>query len=166
MSRTSTSIELQGISDIPKTITQPHSVYKAGNETVPLTETSDAAPQNVVSSELLEQPDSKTTAIVMLTVVCVTMISSMLSGVVAVALPSIAKDLELGPDVLLWYDRLTGAQVCRVDPVQAYLNLRPYLRLHAAPAGFHCRCCRLKTHVLDWVFPPVWFHARLRSGAD
>lgn len=102
MSRTSTSIELQGISDTPKTITQPHSVYKASNDTVPLTETSDAAPQNVVSSELLEQPDSKTTAIVMLTVVCVTMISSMLSGVVAVALPSIAKDLKLGPDVLLW----------------------------------------------------------------
>lgn len=61
------------------------------------------ASKTAVTAELLGEPDKKTTAIVLLTVVCVTMISSMLSGVVAVALPSIAKELDLGPDVLLWY---------------------------------------------------------------
>ncbi len=66
-----------------------------------MTDTTNAA-HNAVTAELLEKPDKKTTAIVMLTVVCVTMISAILSGVVAVALPSIARELKMGPDILLW----------------------------------------------------------------
>jgi hypothetical protein len=105
MSRTSTSIELQGYPQTPQTITQPFSIHQKGNDTRPLTEDLQPinAPRYAVSAELLEEPDKKTTAIVLLTVVCVTMISSMLNGVVTVALPSIAKELNLGPDVLLWY---------------------------------------------------------------
>jgi hypothetical protein len=104
MSRTSTSIELQDLPQTLQTITQPPSIYQKGDNT-PLTEDLRPvnAPKNAVSAELLEGPDKKTTAVVLLTVVCVTMISSMLSGVVAVALPSIAKELDLGPDVLLWW---------------------------------------------------------------
>jgi len=106
MSRTSTSIELQEYLQTPQTITQPSSILQKGDDTPPLTE--DLQPinalKNAVQAELLKEPDKKTTAIVLLTVVCVTMISSMLNGVVAVTLPSIAKELDLGPDVLLWYE--------------------------------------------------------------
>lgn len=104
MSRTSTSIELEGYPQTPQTVAQPPSVHQKHDDTPPPTEDLQPinAPKNAVSAELLGEPDKKTTAIVLLTVVCVTMISSMLSGVVAVALPSIAKDLDLGPDVLLW----------------------------------------------------------------
>ena len=104
MSRTSTSIELQSYPEAPQTIAQPSNVYQKDHAPLPLTEDlhSTNASKNAVSAELLGKPDKKTTATVILTVVCVTMISAMLSGVVAVALPSIAKELELGPDVLLW----------------------------------------------------------------
>lgn len=106
MSRSSTSIELQGYPQTPQTVTQPPSIYQKGDDTPPPAEDLQPmnAPKDAVRAELLGEPDKKTTAIVLLTVVCVTMISSMLSGVVAVALPSIAKDLDLGPDILLWYD--------------------------------------------------------------
>lgn len=88
---------------------QSPSIHQTGDDTSPLTEDLQptVAPKNAVTAELLGEPDKKTTAVVLLTVVCVTMISSMLSGVVAVVLPSIAKDLKLGPDVLLWYGRTT-----------------------------------------------------------
>jgi Na+/glutamate symporter len=104
MSRTSASIELQSYPQTPQTITQPPSIHPKDGKTQLLTEDLQPtdAPQNAVTAELLEEPDKKTTAIVLLTVVCVTMISSMLGGVVAVALPSIARELQLGPDVLLW----------------------------------------------------------------
>lgn len=107
MSRTSTSIELQGY-QTPQPVAQPSSIHQTGHDTPPLTEDLQPinAPKIVVSAELVENPDKKTTAVVLLTVVCVTMISSMLSGVVAVALPSIAKDLDLGPDVLLWCEHI------------------------------------------------------------
>ena len=104
MSRTSTSIELQPLPQAPQTINQQSSIYQNGEDMPTLTE--EIQPINTekspVSAELLDGPDKKTTAVVLVTVVCVTMISSMLSGVVTVALPSIAKELELGPDVLLW----------------------------------------------------------------
>lgn len=108
MSRTSTSIELQGYPQTPQTITQPSSIHQKVIDTAPLAEDLQPinAPKNAVSAEVLEEPDKKTTAVVLLTVVCVTLISSMLSGVVAVALPSIAKELDLGPDVLLWYETI------------------------------------------------------------
>ncbi|KAF1357906.1 MFS general substrate transporter [Lizonia empirigonia] len=82
MSRTSTSIELQGYPQTPQTITQPSSIHQKVIDTAPLAEDLQPinAPKNAVSAEVLEEPDKKTTAIVLLTVVCVTMISSMLSG--------------------------------------------------------------------------------------
>ena len=53
------------------------------------------------SAEILEQPDRSSIAIMLLTVVYMTMIVLMLSSIVAVALPSIANRLDLGPDLLL-----------------------------------------------------------------
>lgn len=110
MSRTSTSIELQGYLQTLQSVTQPSSVYQKDDDTQLATEDLQPinAPSKAVRTELLGEPDKKTTAIVLLTVVCVTMISSMLSGVVAVALPSIARDLDLGPDVLFWYDEVVS----------------------------------------------------------
>ena len=104
MSRTSTSIELQPFPQAPQTISQSPITFQKGEHTPTLTEELQPinAQKSAVSTELLDGPDKKTTTVVLLTVVCVTMISSMLSGVVAVALPSIAKELELGPDILLW----------------------------------------------------------------
>jgi hypothetical protein len=80
MSRTSTSIELEGFPQTPQTIAQPFTVHQKGNGISPLTE--DLQPinttKNGVSAELSGEPDKKTTAIVLLTVVCVTLVSSML----------------------------------------------------------------------------------------
>ncbi|KAF2028722.1 MFS general substrate transporter [Setomelanomma holmii] len=105
MLRTSTSIELElfpATSD-PSPITQPPSVHQKGHLVSPSTE--DLQPinskSNVVDVEQLQPPGKKTTAIVLVTVVCVRMIGSMLSGVTAVALPTMARDLHLAPSVLL-----------------------------------------------------------------
>lgn len=135
MSRTSTSIELQGYPQTPQTIMQPPSVYQKDDDGLLTTDDLQPinAPKNAVTAEILGEPDKKTTAIVLLTVVCVTMISSMLSGVVAVALPSIAKDLELGPDVLLWYGKhvLLPTDMCSQDPGQS----------RSMPSRAVARCC-------------------------
>jgi hypothetical protein len=106
MSRTATAIELVEYPQTPiaSTVTQPASIYPKDDRTlsrsdnVPLAHTS-----NVSDIEQLQAPGKKTTAIVLVTVVCVTMISSMLSGVTAVVLPTMARDLQLAPSMLLWY---------------------------------------------------------------
>lgn len=106
MSRTSASIELVEYpqNPIPHTVTQPPSVHPKDNRTLSLVD--DLHPLNVSANnadiEHLEPPGRKTTAIVLVTVVCVTMISSMLSGVTAVVLPTMARELHLAPSVLLW----------------------------------------------------------------
>lgn len=56
---------------------------------------------------VVEQLQKRTTAIVLVTVVATTMINSMLSGVTTVALPMMARDLNLAPSVLLWYEKRT-----------------------------------------------------------
>lgn len=103
MSRTSTSIELVDYSPTPQTIAQPSSIHPKDNGIPPQTE--DLQPINASNSFSAEQrgsPGKGTTAIVLVTVVCVTMISSMLSGVTAVVLPTMARELQLAPSVLLW----------------------------------------------------------------
>jgi hypothetical protein len=108
MSRTSTSIELVDFQPTlgPSTITQPPGIHTNHDLASPSTE--DLRPFNVTASgadvEHLQPPGKRTTAIVLVTVVCVTMIGSMLSGVTAVALPTMARELHLAPSVLLWYD--------------------------------------------------------------
>jgi hypothetical protein len=100
MSRTST-LEL---TDYPQQkITHPPSVYQKGGSR-PISESllPNDLPEYAVPAEQMEAPGRATTVAVLTTVVCVTMISSMLSGVVVVALPVIARELELAPNVLLW----------------------------------------------------------------
>jgi hypothetical protein len=103
MSRTATSIELAEYRQTPVTVTQPSSVHTKADR---LSSLDDSQPINVpshaVDIEQLQAPGKKTTAIVLVTVVFVTMISSMLSGVTAVVLPTMARDLQLAPSVLLW----------------------------------------------------------------
>ena len=119
------------------------------------------ASNTAVAAELLETPDKKTTAIVLLTVVCVTMIGSITSGVVIVALPTIAKELGLGPEVLLWYLHDLEISAAFTDSIQANLDLLSHQRLHVALDGLHRRRCRLKTHVPDRLLPAILFHPRL-----
>jgi hypothetical protein len=107
MSPTATAIELVEYPQTPIafTITQPASIYPKDDRTLyrsdnmPLAHTS----SHVSDIEQLQAPGKKTTAIVLVTVVCVTTISSMLSGVTAVVLPTMARDLQLAPSMLLWY---------------------------------------------------------------
>lgn len=60
-------------------------------------------PENAVKAEPQEVPGKGTTAIVLTTVVCITGISSLLAGLVTIALPTMARELGLGTDLLLWY---------------------------------------------------------------
>jgi hypothetical protein len=104
MSRTSTSIELQPYA-ASTPVTQPPNVYAKGDDTPPLTE--DLRPiinatQNAVVTEHMQEPTKATTAIVLVTVVCVTMISTLLAGLVTVGLPTMAAELDIPPNLLLW----------------------------------------------------------------
>lgn len=111
MSRTATSIELveHPQTPLPSTPSLPASIFIKENRT--LSQDDDLQPitaaSNTVDVEQLQAPGKRTTAVVLVTVVCVTGISSMLSGVTAVALPSMATDLQLAPNVLLWYCSVT-----------------------------------------------------------
>jgi hypothetical protein len=102
MSRSSTSIELV---EYPETVTQPPSVKLKGDDTPPLPEDLRPMnpPANAVRAEPSEVPGKGTTTIVLVTVVFVTMISSLLAGLVTVTLPTMAKELELDMSLLLWY---------------------------------------------------------------
>jgi hypothetical protein len=104
MSRTATSIELAEFPQTPLILTQPSSVHNKIGRTHDLVDDGQPInmPVNAIDIEQLQGPGKKTTAIVLVTVVCVTMISSMLSGVTAVVLPTMARDLQLTPSVLLW----------------------------------------------------------------
>jgi hypothetical protein len=95
----STSIELVGY---PQTsiIQQPPSVHTTSNGSQPVAE--DLQPIDVAFTEQLEAPGKGTTVIILTTVVCITMISSMLSGVTTISLPTMARELQLAPSVLLW----------------------------------------------------------------
>jgi hypothetical protein len=57
------------------------------------------------------EPDRVTTVIILATVTGVTIISSLLAGVVIVSLPEMAKDLHLSDSLLLWYVAPTYLQV-------------------------------------------------------
>jgi hypothetical protein len=101
MSRSSTSIEL---AELPETVVQPPSLHLKGQDTPPLMEDTRPInpPANAVSAEPQDNPSKGTTAIVLVTVVCVTMITSMLHGMVTVTLPAMARGLKLDSALLLW----------------------------------------------------------------
>lgn len=104
MSRSSTSIELV---EFPETVLHPAQakLQLKGDDTPPLTDDTRPInpPAHAVSAEPQDVPGKGTTAIVLTTVVCVTAISSLLHGIVTIAIPSMAKDLGLGTELLLWY---------------------------------------------------------------
>jgi hypothetical protein len=104
MSRTATTIELVEFPQTPLNVIQPPNAHTKVGETFSPADDCQSinASANAIDLEQLHVPGKKTTAIVLVTVVCVTMISSMLSGVTAVVLPTMARDLQLAPSVLLW----------------------------------------------------------------
>ena len=163
MSQTSTATELQSYPDTLQPIAQPSATYPKGHgSTLSIEDMRPINASNIaVAAELLEVPDKKTTAIVLLTVVFVTMIGSITTGVVIVALPTIAKELGLGPEVLLWYLHDLGMLVASADSMQADLDLLSHLRLYVALDGLHRRRHRLTTHVPDRLLPAILFHPRL-----
>jgi hypothetical protein len=106
MSRTATSIELVDYPETPlPTLTAKPPFNVNGNDTPSLVDDLRPinGPSNTFSAEQRETPGNGTTAIVLVTVVCVTLVSSMLSGVMTVTLPTVARELELAPSMLLWY---------------------------------------------------------------
>lgn len=107
MSRTSTSIELTDYPPGSQPVTQLPSIHPKQQ---PFHD--DLQPINAGGKTLApgqqDMPGKGTTAIVLVTVVCVTMISSMLSGVTAVVLPTMARELQLSPSMLLWYFHAAG----------------------------------------------------------
>jgi hypothetical protein len=71
----------------------------------------------------------------------ITGISSLLAGIVTVALPTIAKDLQIPNNLLLWYVGLTFPQIhCTTNGSQASINLQLDVRLYAT--AIRCRCRR------------------------
>lgn len=104
MSRSSTSIELQPYA-ASTPVTQPPSVFAKGDETPPLAEDLRpivSEPRNAFAAEQIQDSTKATTAIVLVTVVCVTMISTLLAGLVTVGLPTMAAELDIPPSLLLW----------------------------------------------------------------
>jgi hypothetical protein len=102
MSRTLTSFELV---DYPQStnatpVKHPHSAHTTSNGSQPAAE--DLQPTDVAVTEQLVEPGKGTTVIVLTTVVSITMISSMLAGVTTISLPTMARELQLAPSVLLW----------------------------------------------------------------
>jgi len=106
MSRASTSIELASFStSAPRVaLTHPQSIHtKDDRPQSPIDDVQPIIPvANLADVEHLEPLKKRTTAVILVTIVCVTMISSMLSGVTTIALPTMARDLELASSVLLW----------------------------------------------------------------
>jgi hypothetical protein len=106
MSQATTSIELVGYPEttVPALTAKPLGTGRS-KDTLSIAE--DLRPINefpdTFAAEQRDGPGKGTTAIVLVTVVCVTMVSSLLSGVMTVTLPTVARELELAPSVLLWY---------------------------------------------------------------
>ena len=168
MSRTATSIELVDYPETPlPTLAAKPSLNVKDNDTFSLAE--DLRPindlPNTFSAEQRDIPGKGTTAIVLVTVVCVTLVSSMLSGVMTVTLPTVARELELAPSMLLWCTPLSRLPTCS-NVLQAYFRLRLNLRLYPPPPRLRRRRRRSATHVPYRLSPPIRIHTGVRLGAD
>lgn len=105
MSRATTSIEFAKLStSVPLAVTHPPSIHAKNDRPQSLAEDVHpiVASANDADVEHLEPLKKRTTAVILVTIVCVTMISSMLSGVTTISLPTMARELDLAPNVLLW----------------------------------------------------------------
>jgi hypothetical protein len=98
------SIELVNYSE---TLTRPPSLRLSSKNDHATPRSNDEAGTQLIidppAETVIPNPDNATTAIVLVTVVCVTMISSLLAGLVTVGLPTMAHELSLSASVLLWY---------------------------------------------------------------
>lgn len=107
MSRSLTSIELvdHDSTHNPTPVTNPPRIKLKSDGIQPLQDDASSIdpPANGATVEAQKAPGKGTTAIVLVTVVCVTAISTLLAGLITVALPTLARDLELEPSLLLWY---------------------------------------------------------------
>ncbi|KAF2876687.1 major facilitator superfamily domain-containing protein [Massariosphaeria phaeospora] len=142
MSRT--SIELL---QYPAAVSQPPSIATKRDETPPLIDDTRpiVPPDNAILAEQIENPTKSTTAIVLVTVVCVTAISTLLAGIVTVALPTMANELELAPSVLLWpisiYALTCGCTLLLLGSVADVVGSRPmYLTGCVLQSGFTLAC--------------------------
>jgi hypothetical protein len=119
MSQTATSIELVDYPEttIPALTAKPYGAARS-KDTPSIAE--DGQPidgfPGTFAAEQRDGPGKGTTAIVLVTVVCVTLVSSMLSGVMTVTLPTVARELELAPSVLLWYISLRTISYVEANP--------------------------------------------------
>ncbi|CAO2654471.1 Nn.00g112040.m01.CDS01 [Neocucurbitaria sp. VM-36] len=130
-----------------QTVTRPSSIYRKDNDIPPHDEDLQRINESVnsFSAEQRDSPGRGTTAIVLVTVVCVTMISSMLSGVTAVVLPTMARELQLAPSVLLWpisiYALTCGCTLLLLGSVADVVGSRPmYLTGCILQSAFTLAC--------------------------
>ncbi|KAI8939198.1 hypothetical protein NX059_005028 [Plenodomus lindquistii] len=149
MSRTTGSIELAGYggTSTPLTVTQPPSIHLKDGDKRSLDDDRRPinAPTQTFSDEQRDSPGKGTTAVVLVAVVCVTMISSMLSGVTVITLPTMARELHLAPSVLLWpisiYALTCGCTLLLLGSIADVVGARPmYLIGCFLQSGFTLAC--------------------------
>lgn len=105
MSRTSIELEPLSAGPLPK----PTAIHLTkANNTLPASSSQDALVRDDVEDDLSLRRVATTvettaqTALVITAITLVTATASLLNGLVTVSLPTLAIDLGLGPDVLLW----------------------------------------------------------------
>ncbi|CAN9444617.1 unnamed protein product [Alternaria alternata] len=148
MSQTATSIELVDYHEttIPALAAKPLGAAKIkdtpsiADDLRPIRESPET-----FAAEQRDGPGKGTTAIVLVTVVCVTLVSSMLSGVMTVTLPTVARELELAPNVLLWpisiYALTCGCTLLLLGSVADVVGSRPmYLTGCLLQSAFTLAC--------------------------
>ncbi|KAF2478124.1 MFS general substrate transporter [Lindgomyces ingoldianus] len=130
----------------PEPVTQPPSLSLKGSNTPPLNDTRPInPPANAVVAQQADVPGKGTTTIVLLCVVCITGISSLLAGLVTVGLPTMAHDLRLEPNLLLWpvsiYALTCGCTLLLLGSVADVVGSRPmYLTGCVLQSGFTLAC--------------------------
>ena len=78
-----------------------------------------------------------TTAIIISTIAGVTMISSLLSGLVTISLPTMARDLDIPEALLLWYVTFRSGSDTTNDILKAFIHLFADMWMHS----YSLRCC-------------------------
>ncbi|KAF2012238.1 integral membrane protein [Aaosphaeria arxii CBS 175.79] len=157
MSRTSTSIELTAYPE-PSVLAHPAGLKPStkGDETPNISD--DTRPINQpVDARTIDVPNKKTTAIVLVTIVCVTFISSLLSGLVTVILPTMARDVKLEANLLLWpisvYALTCGCTLLLLGSIADVVGSRPmYLTGTFLQSGFTLACGLAQTGIQLIVF--------------
>jgi len=102
MSQTLTSTELE-LADFSEVVDRPQKAkLQVKGSPLPSEDVANVHPEQVAAAEQTEVPSNGTTLIVLFTIVSVTAISTMLAGVVTIVLPTMARDLDLDDNLLLW----------------------------------------------------------------